>query len=229
MTGNGNGTKNGNGNGTHRWWQVWKRGRSLDLSAYRRLALQLHLGLNRGDNAARSALVVTANESRLGATGSLTLASCMAEELQRPALLIDATADGEVGKILHSPETQGLTDFLKDPMRPVQELVLPTSQQNVWFLSRGTAKGSSFPASPENARDLLVRAAKQWDFVVVAGGPVLQNSLPLAMAPHVGRVLLLVMENRTYKEDIARAQSALELCKAQNVSLVMTQLGKVVR
>jgi len=150
----------------------------------------------------------------------------MAEELLRPVLLVDAADDCEVSRILGSLASQGLSDF---PMRPLQELVLPTSQQNVWFLSRGAVQGSSFSASPENAHDLLVRSARQWDFVVVAGGPVLKNSLPLAMAPYVGHVLLLVTENRTYIDDIDAAQTALELCKARNVSLVLTQHVGAVR
>jgi Mrp family chromosome partitioning ATPase len=227
MTDNGNGIHNSNR--SHRWWQIWKRERDLDLAAYRRLALQLHHGLPRADNASRSVLIVTPNESRFWAKGCVTLASCMAEELRRPVLLVDADDDCEVSRMLGSPASPGLTDFLADPVRPLQELALSTSQQNVWFLSRGTSQGSPCPASPENAHDLLARSCKQWDFVVVAGGPVLRNSFALAMAPYVGRVLLLVIENRTHIEDIDVAQNALEQCRAQNVSLVLTQLGGDVR
>jgi hypothetical protein len=153
----------------------------------------------------------------------------MAEELSRPVLLVDATQDSEVSHLLHTPASAGLTDFLADPMRPVQELAFPTSQPNLWFLSRGTGKGPSSPASPENAHDLLLRSAKQWDFTVIAGGAVLKNALALAMAPCVGRVLLLVMENRTHLDDIDAAQNALQQCHARNVSLVLTELGGVFR
>src|SRR5262249_55731593 len=148
---NGHGNHNGNhnGNGSHRWWQIWKWGRTSDLSAYRRLALQLHFDSPRSDSLCRSVLIVTPNESRLCARDSLTLASCMAEELNRPVLLVDATPDSEVSDLLNNPASPGVTDFLADPMRPLPELVHPTSKNNVWFLSHGTIQGI-FPASPEN-------------------------------------------------------------------------------
>jgi MinD-like ATPase involved in chromosome partitioning or flagellar assembly len=140
---------------------------------------------------------------------------------------MDATEDSGVSRTLGGSTSQGLTDFLADPVKPLQELALQTSQQNLWFLPKG--KGSSFPASPEHAEDLLAAAAKRWDFIVVAGGAVLKNSLALGMARHVGRVLLLVTENRTHLEDIDEAQNVLEQCRAQNVSLVFTQLRESVR
>ena len=227
MSHNGNGTRNSNG--SHRWWQVWKRGRDLDLTAYRRLALQLHLGLPRGGEHSRSVLMVTPNASDFCANGSITLASCIAEELRRPVLLVDAGNEAEVSRLLGSPASQGLTEFLSDPMRPLQDLALPTSQNNVWFLSRGSGQTPPFAASPENAHNLLVKSARQWDFVLVTGGPVLKNSLALAMAPHVGRVLLLVIENHSQIDDIDAAQNALEQCGARNISLVLSQLHAAVR
>jgi len=130
--------------------------------------------------------------------------------------------------MLGSDTSQGLTDFLADPARPLASLALPTSEENVFFLPRGTVSGIS-SASPEIAFALLTKAGKQWDFIVVAGGAILKNSLPLGMAPYVGRVLLLVMENQTYLDDIAAAENALKLCKAQNVSLVVTQLSGPLR
>ena len=63
----------------------------------------------------------------------------------------------------------------------------------------------------------------------MAGGPVLTNSVALAMVPHVGRILLLVSENNTYIADIDAAQNALELCGAREVSLVMTEAAGLLR
>jgi len=222
MTTDGNGTQSRNGR--HRWWQIWKRDQDveLDLAAYRRLAVQLHHGLPRAEQVSRSVLIATPNESRFWAAVCVTLASCMAEELRRPVLLVEADGSDEVSEMLGSASSPGLADLLTSPARPLRELALQTSQQNVWFLPRGTAEGSFFPGSPEDAQDLLVRAAEEWDFIVIAGGPVLRNAFALAMAPYVGRVLMLVIEGRTPIEDIDAAQNALEQCKAQNVSLVLT-------
>jgi MinD-like ATPase involved in chromosome partitioning or flagellar assembly len=224
---------NGNGftgtNGDHRWWRAWKRERELDLAAYRRLAIQLHQGLPRAENVSRSVLVVTPNEARHWAKGCVTLACCMAEELCRPLLLVDAEAQSEVCGMLGSPESHGLTHFLTNVSPLLAELVLPTSQSNLYFLPSGSSRNSPLSASPENARALLVESRKYWDFTVIAGGPVLKNPLTLALAPHVGRVLLLVSENRTPIEDIDAAQIALDECQAKNVGLVLTELDEAVR
>jgi hypothetical protein len=217
------GQESGSRQGSRRWWEIWKRP-APDDSAYRRLALQIHHGLPRQEGAPRSVLIVTPKEARWCARRSLTLASCMAEELKRPVLLIDASDDGETSRILHAQGTAGLTDFLADSMQQLTELALPTSQQSLHFLSRGRSTGR-FNASPDVARDLLVRATRHWDFVVVAGGPVLKSAFSLAVAPYAGRVLLLVTENRTHIGDIDRAQHTLVQCGVQNVSMVVSQKG----
>jgi hypothetical protein len=227
MIKDGNGTNGRNGN--HRWWQAWKRDRDLDLASYRRLAFQLHYGLSRTDGVSRSVLVVTPNESKYWAKGCVTLATCMAEELRRPVILVDGDDRSEVCQMLESPGSHGLVDFLREPKRPLQELALATSQPNLSFLPTGNNQGSPIPASTENAKVLLLECARHWEFAVIAGGPVLQNSFPLAMAPYVGRVLLLVTENRTHVDDIDAAQLALEQCGAQNVNLVLTQFDEVLR
>jgi hypothetical protein len=224
MFNNGNGLNGTNGN--HRWWR--KQERDLDLAAYRRLAMQLHQGLPRVDTVSRSVLVVTPNETRHWAKGCVTLAACMAEELCRPVLLVDAEAKSQICGMLGSPETSGLKQFLATASPLLSELVLPTSQPNLFFLPAGSS-GLPLSASPENSKLLLSEARKYWDFVVIAGGPVLRNSFALAMAPNVGRVLLLVSEYRTHIEDIDAAQMALEECRAKNVSLVLTESDEAVR
>jgi len=231
MFNNGNGSNGHSGIG--RWWQALKRygdsDAELDLAPYRRLAVQLHYGLPRAGEVSRSVLVVTPNESRYWAEGCVTLASSMAEELHRPVLLVDADDSGEVGRMIESPSSSGLADFLSDPRRPLHKLALPTSQKNLSFLPAGAGRDAAFSAAPENAKELLTQSGQQWDFVLVAGGPVLKNSMTLAMAPYVGRVLLLVIEDRTHLEDIDAAHYALQQCNAQNVSLVLAPLNGSLR
>ena len=62
----------------------------------------------------------------------------------------------------------------------------------------------------------------RYDFVLLSGGSVLDDSMALALAPHVGGVLLLVVENKTTVEGLDAAQDALSLCKARKVGLVLT-------
>jgi hypothetical protein len=218
-------------NGSHGWWKTWRNRhsqREVDLSSYRRLAVQLHHSLPRETNASRSVLLVTPNESRYWANGCVSLASCLAEELRRPVLLAEF-CNSEICPTLESFGDIGLSDVLNDPQQPLSGLAMQTSQENLWFLSTRGTNGRPFALSTEDAQQLLVRAAEQWDFVILGGGPLLTNSAALAMAPYVGRVLLLVTENRTHLEDIDIAKEALQHCGAVNVSLVLTEPDRVFR
>lgn len=220
---NNNNNSNNNSNGNHSWWSFLRKGsdrHDQDLAAYRRLALQLHYDLPRPDNP-RSVLIVTPATSTLGARGSLILASCVAEELRRPILLIDACLRGpEVSRILNCTAVAGFSDFLSDPTQPLDNVVLPTNNENVWFLPAGGAL--SRPISPDSVSQFLKTAEARFEFVLVSGGSVLNDSLALSLAPCVGSVLLLVVENETMVQDLNAAQDALGFCKARKVGLVLT-------
>lgn len=215
-----------NGDGSNsRWWpSLWGRWRrpEQDLAPYRRLALQLHYDLPRPDSA-RSVLLVTPTTSTLCAYGSAALACCLAEELQRPVLLIDASPrQPEVSRILDCTANRGYADFLSDPTLSLDELVLPTNHENVRFLPAGANLGPSQPASPDDIRVLLKAAESRYEFVLLSGGSVLHNSMALALTPCVGCVLLLAIENETMVDDLDAAQDALSFCKARKVGLVLT-------
>ncbi len=215
----------GNGNG-YKWWWPFKGGHSArsddDRAAYRRLALQLHYDLPRPDNS-RSVLLVTPAPSSLCAYGSAVLASCLAEELGGPILLIDVSPnDPEVSRLLECMPGRGFVDFLSNPKLPLDDLVLPTTCQNVSFLPAGIVRGGSHPAPIEDISALLKEAESRYEFVVLSGGSVLNYSPSLDLAPHIGCVLLLVVEKETRVEDLDSAQEVLGLCKARKVGLVLT-------
>ncbi|HVZ19022.1 MAG TPA: hypothetical protein VG897_18035 [Terriglobales bacterium] len=218
-------------NGSDRWWQKWTRqsDQELDLADYKRLAIQLHYGSLRPDGLSRSVLVVTPNDSHLWVKGCVTLASCMAEELAQPVLLVDADEQSELRRTLDTPDSAGLANFLSGPGLRLEDMALATSQPNLTFLPQGTAAAPPLSASPDRAKDFLLECTKHWEFVILAGGAVLRNPFALAMSPYVGRVLLLVTENHTPVEDIDAAQTALEQCNARNVSLVFAQFDESIR
>jgi hypothetical protein len=227
--GNGNGhAHNGNGNGHRaRWWspKTWGRMREIDdgLGAYRRLAMQLHYDLPRGKEP-RSVLLATPRNSPLCAHGSTALACCLAEELGRPVLLIDVSSrKPEITRMLGCAQQQGFTDLIADPSLKLEELAVETSQHNVFFLPAGTGRtpvvssGADDPASA-----LLDAATKQFDFVLMFGGSVLEDSRALAMAGEVGCVLLMAIEKETRLEDLDQAENALSFCRPQKIGLVLT-------
>ena len=226
-------TNGNNGNGfASRWWSSlrWRRSRpsDQDLAPYRRLAVQLHYELPRPESQ-RSVLLATPAETLLCANGSIALAGCLAEELCRPVLLVDASPrESEVSHLLDCAARRGFSDFWADPKLPLEELVLPTTQPNLCFLPAGTAVGTSHAAPAEDLAAWLGALESRYDFVLLAGGSVLHNSMALVLAPYVGCVLLLVMEDETRLDDLEAAQDALSFCKARKVGLLLTSPVRVV-
>jgi len=218
---------NSNGNGFHPWWwpSKWKRTPRAgeDLAPYQRLALQLHYDLPRSE-AARSALLVTPSASNLCARGSVLLSTCLAEQLRRPILLIDVCPkDPEASRLMECTASRGFADFLSNPNLPLDELVIQTTCENVYFLPSGKEPAGSLPVSPETIGKLMQAAERQFDFVLLSGDSVLTDPLSLALAPCVGCVLLLVIENETRVEDLDAAHNALGYCKARKVGMLLTK------
>lgn len=224
---NTNGNMNPNGNGfLARWRRLWQ-GRipapEQNLAPYRRLALQLHYDLPREDGC-RSVLLATPNPSPVSVQGSVALACCLTEELLRPVLLIDACPkQPAVSHLLGCAGAPGLSDYLAaGPKMPLADLVLPTTYAYVAFLPAGTPTTLSKPAPPDEIAGLLRAIQQQYDFVLLCGGSLLNNSFALAVAPYVGCVLLLAVENETLVGDLDSAQDALAFCKARKVGIVFT-------
>jgi Mrp family chromosome partitioning ATPase len=220
-----NGSTNGNGAfPVSSWVRSLKdrlTHREQERTQYRRLALQLHCDLPRGE-APRSALLVTPTNSQVGAHSSTMLACCLAAELHRSVLLIDSsTQRSDATQILNCSDRRGLSDLLSDSGPALEELVLPTSCENVFFLPAGSySNGHS--ASQQNAKKHLRIAESRYDFVLLSGGSVLDDAAALAVAPSVGCVLLLVIEAQTALSDMRSAETALDSCKARKVGLVLT-------
>jgi tyrosine-protein kinase Etk/Wzc len=206
-----------------RWWPGRSRKASQSLAAYRRLALQLHHDLPR-EQSTRSVLMTTPTASGLCTRGCAALACCLAEELGRPVLLLDAsTREAEVTRMLDCTSHVGFTDLLADGDLALDDLIVPTTERNVSFLPAGTGLGQPAQSAPHDCiSDLLERAASRFDFVVLYGGSVLDDATALALAPSVGCVLLMAIEKKTTLEEVEAAESALSAGGARKLGLVLT-------
>ncbi len=217
---------NENNNGlVSRWWPLgWLRSRrSEQLTGYRRLAIQLHYDLPRQEGL-RSVLLVTPTAMDLCAHGIAALACCVAEELGRPTLLADVSCKHpQVSRLLGCETRPGLVDLAGDPKRALSDFVIATNRQDLFFLPAGSgSEPLGPPALQDNIAALLSAAGNQYDFLLLSGGSVLEDSMSLALAPHVGCVLLLVVESKTTVDDLEAAQDAISSCGAPKAGLVLT-------
>ena len=213
------------GDSVSRWWPFgWLRSRrSEQMTGYRRLAMQLHYDLPRPESL-RSVLLVTPTAMDLCARGIAALACCVAEELGRPTLLADVSCKHpEVSRLLGCQRCPGLVDLAGDPKRALSDFVIATNRQDLFFLPAGTgSEPLGQPDLQDNVAALLSAAGKQYDFLLLSGGPVLEDSMSLALAPHVGCVLLLVVESKTTVDDLEAAQDAIASCGAPKTGLILT-------
>jgi Mrp family chromosome partitioning ATPase len=192
-----------------------------DLTAYHRLVLQLHYDLPRGQEPRSALLATPVHATGIAAHGSSALATCMAEELNRPILLVDASGRGaELSDLLDAAQEAGLVDLLEDPQRQLTDYVLPTSRDKLDFLPAGQWQG---PPSPDHLEPLLSTMQEQYDFVVFCGGALMDNPMSLAVAPHAGCVLMLVVEKQTSIDDLDAAHDALSFCHARKAGVVLTE------
>lgn len=225
MTGmNGNGA-NGNGDGSRRRWLPGSRPQPPedDLASYRRLALQLHYDLLRPESP-RSVLVVSPSASELSAHSSTALARCLGEELEQSVLLVDACPQlPYTSRMMDCQDQPGFFEVASDPSLSVNDFVLPTNRERVSFLAAGARSGNHAPISPNRLSTFLQGFESSYEFVVLVGGALLESVTSLALAPHVGCVLLLAIEDETRLGDLDLAVDALTLCKARKVGVVLTR------
>ena len=192
-----------------------------DAAPYHRLALQLHYELPH-DQQPRSVMLATPAPSPLAAHVSISLAHSMAQELQKPVLLIDADGrTGTLSSILGCTGAQGFSELLLEAGMPLQDLVLPTNDEHVYFLPAGQVGRSTRQRPNVEAVGAALAAASNYDFLILAGGSVLNDSLALGIAPHVGCVLMIPVEHETLAEDLDVAQRSLRFCKARKIGLLL--------
>lgn len=189
--------------------------------AYHRLALQLHHDLPRGQEP-RTVLLASANRAPETAGLAMLLAHSLAEQLQAPVLLVDAhPAGADISRLLGCTAAPGFSDLLADASLRPADLAQATSHRHVTVLPAGVVGAALRTRSPEAVQRVVRSLADGPDVVLLHGGPVLDDTIAMSLAPCVERVLLVAFENHTLLTDLDLAQRALQACKARRVGLVI--------
>lgn len=192
-----------------------------DQEQWRRLAMRLRYGLGPGDGP-RSVMLVSAGDGELEARCTLELAETLAEELGKPVLIADAAPrERRLSRLLKCEELRGLTDALVEPELPLADIVLRTSHPNIAVVPCGIVADPMGHIATDRVAALLEGFQRDHEVVLFSGGGVPSNGLALALAPVVGRVLLLAAENVTTSEDLDAAYESLRVRSARDIGLVL--------
>jgi hypothetical protein len=188
--------------------------------------LQLHHDMPQAE-CRRMVLLTTANAAPQSAQAGIALAHCLARELQKPVLCVDAHGKaGDASRALGCLAARGFTDLMLDPSLRVHDLALPTSNPLLHFLPAGVAGAAGGMRSPDRVERAVKALEEGYDFVVLVGSSVLDDTMALAITPHVGSVVLLAFENQTLLADLDQAQRALRFCKARKIGLLIGSGGR---
>jgi len=145
---------------------------------------------------------------------SINLAISLTMELDRTVLLIDADiAKGDLSRVFGVHERKGLFDLLESQVGDVGELLVRTSIPNLVILPAGQSRlAVTEKLASRLMASLADELARRYDDRVVLfdSPPILLSSGALALAEHVGQVLLVVEAEKTPLEAVRRAQEQLE-------------------
>jgi MinD-like ATPase involved in chromosome partitioning or flagellar assembly len=182
--------------------------------------MQLHLDLPRPAGR-RSVLILSPRTCQWSGAGLMGLARHLGQQLCEPVLLVDACPlNPEISQLLGCAELPGWSDLLADPNYSAADVTLPTSSDHVSFLPAG--RHSVTGAGGEGLAQRASGLRESYDFILFAGGGVLDGFTSLELLAEVGCVLLLVAEGETRIEDLRAAKQVLGLWRAPDVRIVLT-------
>jgi protein-tyrosine kinase len=179
--------------------------------AYRLLRTHILHGAKR---ASRNTLMVTGPRPNEGKSlTSINLAIAIAQKVGQTVLLVDGDLrNPSVHRYLDLPAGPGLVDYLTAGYPVAETLVHPEGLGNLVVLpaGRSTTQAAELLSSPLMAD--LVRELKHFyqDRYVLFDLPPLLYADPLAFAPMVDGIILVVEAGSTPREEITRARETLK-------------------
>lgn len=179
---------------------------------------------------ARSARVIMVTSARPGDGKtfiSLNLAAAIAEGAAMRVLLVDADGRrGSLGDKLGLAGQPGLRALATTPALQPAALARPTAIPLLSLMTCGSAPGAAEAAPPGEAIAEAVRriaAAFPDHLIVLDMPPALSTSDAGALAPLAGQVVMVVLAERTQKNEVEAALDVVDACP--DIRLLLNRAG----
>jgi Mrp family chromosome partitioning ATPase len=198
--------------------------RTTDNRSFLRLATRIEFELTDG-GVGHSLLLAAPRSARIVSHATLELGFCLAEDLGRRVLLVDATfCNSGIGAVLGLEKNPGLADLLGGADRLFESTIRATRHERIFILTSGNVAATD-PATlrSANLEGLLRHATAVFDYVLIQGSPVLDDARSLILSPLVERILLIAEEGKTRLEDLEHSCRDLNACRAAAVNLVLVK------
>lgn len=199
------------------------KGRQLERDAIGYLRTNLLFG---GAGQVKSFLITSAAEGEGKSSVALNLAQSFCRNGQR-TLLVDADLRRHsLTQDIAPPETVhvDLRDLLEQPGAFDALPVVVGGGHSFDFVPSRATTETSLELITRGFRPCMKHWETLYDVIIVDSAPVLAVADSLAIAPHVGRTILISSAGRTRREDLLRAKERLERVGAAVLGVAVTQV-----
>jgi receptor protein-tyrosine kinase len=172
-------------------------------------------------------IMVTSSVAGEGKTFvSINLAMSLATELERQVVLVEADSarPAVLERLGIGSDRPGLMDALANSSLSIQQIVLPTSIEQLAVIPAGKARAHATElVASERMSSFIDELAEQWPnrIIVLDAPPLLQTTDARELAAHAGQVVLVVESGRTKQAQVRQALAMVERCP-----VVMSMLNK---
>ncbi len=156
----------------------------------------------------------------------INLSLSMAREKDHHVVLVDGdVANPELSRLFGVQGEPGLLDFLRNTDMRLEDCVVATDVPGLSLLPAGQRDEDATELLASQRMELLMDSLKAIDPPPIAlfdSAPLLMATESVALAAHVGQIVVVVKEGRTTQQQVQRAVEILDPDKA--LSLILNQV-----
>ena len=171
-------------------------------------------------------LVTSTNPNEGKTMVSVNLATAIAQEMQKKAILVLADLRKPGVPLSGYQNTKGLSNYLTDGI-PISEIMIHGEGGKLSVIPPGPPSGrSSELIGSDRMKELIIslRALGEDTYIIIDSPPILSTAEPTVLSKLAEGVILVVMADRTSRESVQRAVKLIDRDKIIGVVLNQVDL-----
>lgn len=201
---------------------------SLSYEAIKSLRTSIMFGMpEEGKSGSRAKVVLITGESP--GVGKSFVSSNLSEvfaQLSKKVLVIDADMRlGELHKVFNMTQDNGLADYFQKENRNLQDVVHPTTMENIDFIPRGEKPHNpSSLLSSEKFSSLMKELSTHYDYIVIDSPPVLAASDAMILAQYADKVLMVTRYDDSIEGQLVYATKQMQKANVNIDGIVLNDV-----
>ncbi len=201
---------------------------SLSYEAIKSLRTSIMFGMpEEGKSGSRAKVVLITGESP--GVGKSFVSSNLSEvfaQLSKKVLVIDADMRlGELHKVFNMTQDNGLADYFQKENHNLQDVVHPTTMENIDFIPRGEKpQNPSSLLSSEKFSSLMKELSTHYDYIVIDSPPVLAASDAMILAQYADKVLMVTRYDDSIEGQLVYATKQMQKANVNIDGIVLNDV-----